>query len=337
MDKRELDISWTSLWRIFLMLLFIVGLYYTSNIVVILLLAIVISSALDAPLNYLESRRIPRILGIVFIFIMMLAVLIILLYTILPIIILEVTELLAHFDKIQSSIGGLLGISKIIGKARINLDTLSAAIFSGSFSFFDIFPHIFSNVILLIALLITSIYLALYRDGIEHFLKAVLPISYENYAISIFHRSRKKIGKWLEGQIFLSLIIGIITFLGLQILGVNYSIVLGVLAAVFEIIPFVGPVIAGAFSFFVASSQSLTLGLYTLIFFVAVQQLEGHLLVPIVMRKVTGIHPVVVVISILVGGEIYGISGAILAVPIVVVLQEIVEDYANRKHRQPTF
>lgn len=318
------------------MVVLVTAAYFVSNILIILLLAIVISAALDAPLNYLETKRVPRLLGMIFIFIAILSVLVLLIYTVLPLVILEFKELFSHFDHIQSTLYKTLGLSKFTGSLKINIDTLSAAIFSGSFSFADIFPRIFNNALMVVALVVISFYLALYRDGVENFMRAVLPLSQEEHAIKIFHRARKKIGKWLEGQIFLSLIMAVVTFLGLEILGVNYSLVLGVLAGIFEIIPFIGPVIAGTVAFFVAISQSITLGIYVLIFFVIIQQLEGHLLVPIIMRKATGIHPVIVVLSILMGAEIYGVTGAILAIPIIVVLQELVEDYMARKHRQPT-
>jgi len=333
-NKKELDISWASLWRIAVAFIIAVAVYYVSDIFAVLFLAIVISSALDAPLNYLETKRIPRLLGIIFIFVALLSVLTLLLYTILPIVVLEFKELFNHFDKIQSSLYKMLGISKFASAIKINIDTLSSAVFSGSFSFVDIFPKVFNNVLLSVALAVISFYLTLYRNGIEGFLRAVLPLKQEDHAIDIFYRSRQKIGKWMEGQILLSLIIATVTFIGLLILGVDYSLVLGVLAGIFEIIPFVGPVIAGALAFFIGFSQSTSLGIYVIIFFVIVQQIEAHFLVPVIMRKTTGIHPVIVVISILIGAKIYGMVGVILAVPVVVTLQELVEDYMAHKQRQ---
>ena len=328
----KIEITWLSLWRVFLMGVLAVGLFYVRNILALLFFAIIISSVLDTPLNYLEKKKIPRLLGILFIIIFVAAIIIIIAYTIIPLAIIEFKDLFSNFDKVGAALGGLFGISKITQNIEISLNTLANSIINGDYSVINFIPQFFENAIYMIALLITSLYLAYYKDGIENFLRAVLPLTYENYAVNVFHRTKKKIGKWFEGQIILSLIIAVLTFVGLAILGVNYSLVLGVVAGFFEIIPFVGPIVSGALAFAVAVSQSFNLGLATIILFLIIQQSESHLLVPIVMRKTTGIHPVIVVISILAGSQIAGFIGVILAIPFVVVVQELIEDYTARKY-----
>ncbi len=315
------------------MLVLVLSLYVISPVLVVLLMAIVISSALDAPLNYLETKKVPRLLGILFIFIALFSIFILLLYTIIPIVGIEFKELFSNLDKVQAALVSVFGISSSVDFNFSNI-SITSLIFPASTSVFNIIPTVFENTVLAIATIVISFYLALYRDGIENFLRAVLPLAYEDYSISVFHRARKKIGKWLEGQIFLSFIIAIAVAAGLRILGVNYSLVLGLIAGLLEIIPFIGPLIAGFIAFLVAVSQSFVLGIYVVILFTIIQQLESHLLVPIVMRKTTGIHPVIVVLAILAGSQIGGFAGAILSIPIVVILQELVEDFGARKYRQ---
>ena len=111
-----------------------------------------------------------------------------------------------------------------------------------------------------------------------------LPPSYEDQFLSIYFRTRYKIGKWLEGQILLSLSMGIVVFIGLSLLGVKYSLVLAILAAVLELVPFVGPIISGAIAVLFALSQSQAIAIYVLIFFVVVQKLETTFLTPTFMR-----------------------------------------------------
>lgn len=336
MERQKFEISWQSLWRVFLMLILVVGLYAISPVLVALLMAIVISSALDAPLNYLESKKIPRLLGILFLFVAAVSILVLLLYTIIPIVAIEFKNFFANLDKLESVLIKLFGISQITDQFSVGLNKITSTIFSGNFSFFGFIPAVFTNIVFFIATLVISFYLALYRDGVENFLRAILPLSYENYIVDVFHRTRKKIGKWLEGQLFLSAIIAVITAIGLKILGVDYALVLGLIAGIFEIIPFVGPIVAGFLAFLIAVSQSFVLGIYTIILFLIIQQLESHLIVPIVMRKTVGIHPVVVVIAILAGSQIAGFVGVVLAIPIVVIFQELIEDFGARKYRQPS-
>lgn len=315
-------------------LVLVVSLYFISGILLILFLAIVISSAIDAPLNYLEKKRVPRILGLLFIFFAAVSVLSFLLYTIVPFILIEIKDLLGSLKNLEAVTGGFFGIPEIATRLEFSVSSLAPTIFSSNI--LNVIPQIFENILHLIVIIAASFYLAIDREGVERFLKSVLPLAYENYAIKLFHRVRAKMGKWLEGQIFLSLAIAIITFLGLKILGVKYSLVLGLLAGIFEIIPIVGPIVAGVLAFVVALSQSVNLAIFTAILFVVIQQLENHLLVPLIMKRTVDIHPVVVIFSIIIGGQLAGFIGVILAIPTVVVIQELLEDYARSKQRQPT-
>lgn len=334
--ERKFEITWGSLWRIVIMLIAVSMVYTMRNVVALLFLAIVASSALDAPLNWMERRKIPRIMGILFILVAGFSTIALLLYTVVPIAVIEMKDLADNVDMLGAALGSLVGAPNITGTLGTGLNGFSESITAEGFSVVKFIPQLFENIVMLVTVMVISIYLAWYRDGIEGFLKAVLPIEYEQYSISVLHRARKKIGKWLEGQIFLSLIVAITSFIGLKLLGVNYALVLALLAGVLEIIPFVGPIVAGSLAFLVGVSQSMTLGIATLILFFVIHQLEAHIVLPLVMRKTTGIHPVIVALSIVAGYQLYGFIGIILAIPFVVVIQELVDDFTARKHRQPT-
>ena len=161
MEKQKFEISWTSLWRVFFMLILVVGLYAIAPILTVLFLAIVISSALDAPLNYLESKKIPRLLGILFIFVAIISILFLLLYTIIPIVLIEFKELVGNLDKVEEALGGIFGISKITEKWEAALSSVAGEVFSGNFSFLNFLPRIFENALLLIATVVISFYLSL--------------------------------------------------------------------------------------------------------------------------------------------------------------------------------
>jgi predicted PurR-regulated permease PerM len=103
------------------------------------------------------------------------------------------------------------------------------------------------------------------------------------------------------------------------------------LAGIFEIVPIAGPIFAGAIAFLIAISDSWVLGIYTILIFILIQQVESHFLVPLVMKKTVGISPIVVVIALLAGSQIAGFTGIVLAVPAAVVFQEVLEDWEKRK------
>ena len=318
------------------MLIFAVALYYLREVLLILFLALIISSALDAPITYLEKKKIPRIIGTLLIFLSVVGVLAALLYVVVPIALVEFKGLFTGFENSSlSTLRSSLGISKqTIKSIEANVGGFTDALFSGSASFFSLISGIFGGIIFLISVFILSFYLSVNRDGVEKFLRAVLPLTWEEYVIDVYLRVRRKMGLWLQGQLVLSLAVGATTFIGLLILGVDYSLFLGIMAGILEMVPIVGPVFTGVIAFLVAVSTSWTLGVSVIVLFVIIQQMESHLLVPIVMRKTIGLHPVVVVLSLLAGSQLAGFVGLILAVPSAVIIEELIEDWAARKRQK---
>lgn len=331
-DITKIEITWKSLFRILLMVIFAAGLYYISDILALLLVSIVISSVLDVPLNFLEKKKIPRLLGMIFIILLVISILTVLLYTVIPTIILQLRDLFNNLNKMSGFLARGIGIPRISSQLEGDLDKLASSIFSGDFSLINLVPRIFENIVLTTSVLMVSLYLAFYREGVENFLKAILPLSYEEYAIDVFHRARRTIGKWMGGQVFLSAIMGVAVFLGMEIIGVNYSLILGILTAFLEIIPFVGPIAAGAIALLVALSQSFKLAMAVVVFFIVLHQLEANFLAPMVIRRITGIHPAMAIISILIGARLAGFIGIILAIPVIVFIQELVDDFMAKKY-----
>ncbi len=329
----KIEISWISLWRVLFMMVFTVALFLIKDVLIILFLALVISSAIDAPISFLERRKIPRILGALLIFIFAFAVLALLLYIVIPAAFEELRSVFKlffpqiEFEKFLKSFDS----NKFIGNFELNFKNLADVLMSNGVSFMGVVSAFFGGVSFVVAAAVLSFYLAASREGVERFLKAVLPLEAEEYAIRIYLKSKYKLGLWVKGQLILSLIIGFLVFLGLLILGVKYALVLGILAGILEIIPFVGPVIVGILAFFVAVSESFGLGFAVAALFLAVQQLENHLFVPLVMKRATGLHQIVVIFAMLAGVQIAGFVGIILAVPTAVIIQEIIEDKAAKK------
>jgi predicted PurR-regulated permease PerM len=139
-----------------------------------------------------------------------------------------------------------------------------------------------------------------------------------------------KVSAWLGGQLFLGLVIGSTSALGLWLIGVPYFYVLALISGVGELIPVVGPVLAAIPAIAVASSISLKTVLLVVAFFFVQQQFENHVLVPKVMSRQVGVSAVTVIIALLIGGKLLGILGAILAVPTAAILQVIFAEWTSR-------
>src|SRR5687767_14973462 len=147
--------------------------------------------------------------------------------------------------------------------------------------------------------------------------------------------SREIVGKvsaWLGGQLMLAAIIGITSAIGLWLLGVPFFYVLALISAVGEMIPIIGPILSAIPAVAVAATVSYQKALFVILFFIVQQQFENHVLVPKVMERQVGVSPVTVIVSLLIGGNLLGIVGALLAVPTAAILQVVFTEVTS----QPT-
>jgi predicted PurR-regulated permease PerM len=151
--------------------------------------------------------------------------------------------------------------------------------------------------------------------------------------MQLVNRMQGKIGLWIRGQLILSLIIFSLTFLGLSILGVNYALVLALIAGLTEFVPYLGPTIAAIPAIFLAFTQSPMLALFVLALYYIIQMVENHIIVPKLMQKVVGLNPVISIMVLLVGFKLAGILGAILAIPVVTIASVFLKDLFEKKDR----
>ena len=334
--EKPWEITWTGLWRLAGMLVIAAIFYYALDIWLGVALAIVISSGLDTSVSWLERKKIPRVVGTLGIYLLLLLALALILYTVVPIALSELTILLKNIGKLDSTAFGLEEATKIITIINQGLSQITNLLLSGNVSFLNLLSQFFGGISLAVAVFILSFYLTVDRDGVEKFLLEVMPIGYEEKILEVYYKTRLKIGQWLYGQVFLSLAVGLAVFAGLWFIGVKYSLVLAILAGLLEIVPFVGPIVSGAIAFLIAISDSFSAGLYTFLLFVIVQQAESTFLVPLIMRLTTSVHPAAVLISLLLGVRLFGAVGIILAVPLTVAIQELIDSWANEKTKRKT-
>ncbi|MEK7640772.1 MAG: AI-2E family transporter [Patescibacteria group bacterium] len=334
MENRGISISWGSLWKVALMLLLVTILFIARDILVAIFLAIVISAALDPVVSWLEKRRVPRLLGTLGIYIILIFVLALLAYAIVPIALSEFNTLLGSLGKYSGTLFEFIDTSGFIESINQALSKVTNLLLSGSTSVLEIGTRFLGGLTATVSVFVLSFYLTVGKDGAEKFMLTVLPGHYEPKVIGLYRRIKKKIGNWLAGQVVLSLGVGLLVFLGLWILGVKYSLILGIIAGIFELVPYVGPIFSGSLAVLVGLTQSVALGFYVLILFIIIQQLENNLLVPAVTNLTTSLQPVVILISILIGAKVFGFIGLVLAVPTAVLLQELLDDWSETKARR---
>lgn len=329
MERRIFDITWETLWRVLFFVVVVAVLYQGRQILLGLFLAIIISSGLEGLVNALAKIGLPRSISVILIFLVAVIAAIVILYAVVPILIVELNTIFASSgSNVSGGLGFILSLKSQSTSTAIS--NLSSEFLNGG-SPFNFFSNALGSFGLAVAVIISSFYLSLSEDGVERFIKVVIPPDYEPAALKIYGHSRRLIGSWFRTQLLLSLVMGIIVWLGLSILHVPYAFLIAFIAALFELVPFVGPIISGAVGVVTALTVSTSLALYTLIFFLIAQQLESNILVPILNRRSVGLHPVLVIIALLIGAEIGGFLGIVIAVPAAAVFQEVVQEWSSKQ------
>jgi predicted PurR-regulated permease PerM len=175
-----------------------------------------------------------------------------------------------------------------------------------------------------LAVLVIAAYLVIDAPRIGPALLALLPPSVRPTADGLAPAVLNRIGGYVRGQLVSSVFVGGIIALALSLLGVRYSLLIGAIAAVFNIVPFVGATVAAVLAVLAALNESLTLAALTLAVMVGAQTVEGKLLAPHFVGRATGLHPLAVLLALLAGAHLAGLIGALVAVPFLAGLWEVV-------------
>ena len=179
---------------------------------------------------------------------------------------------------------------------------------------------IFGGFISFVSVLVMTFYMLVERDGLQKFVNTVVPVLWRERVLILLWRMQEKMGLWVRGQLILMASVGVLSYTALLILGVPYALVLALLAGLLEIVPVVGPITAAVPAVVIAFAVSPMRALTVLLIYVVIQQLENHVLVPRVMSRSIGLSPLLVIIAILLGAKLGGITGTLLAVPAITAL-----------------
>jgi predicted PurR-regulated permease PerM len=317
-------------------------LFTLRNLVFVVLTSVVLASFIRTAAASLKRRLgITRILSIAVMYLLTFLLIASVIYFFLPVLVSEISNLLPLISQyvpgVPTEAFGLTNSEASTGFITQGvqlsgiIDHFSSFLGVVASGFGSTLSALFGSLLNVVLVIVISFYLSVSNDGIESFLRILSPIEREEYVIGLWNRSQAKIARWMQGQLFLGLVIGILTFIGLTLLKVEHALLLAVLAAIFELIPFgifLAAIPAVSFAF---SGGGISLALMVVALYVLIQQLEGYLISPIVMNKMTGISPLVVIISVLIGVQLAGFWGLILAVPVAVTILEYIKDFEKKK------
>ena len=178
----------------------------------------------------------------------------------------------------------------------------------------------------LVTILILSFYLLVEAEGLFEYVTRFVPEPTRKRFVMVSRESVEKVSAWLRAQFILAGVMATFAGVGLGLMGVPYFYVVALMAAVGETIPIVGPIVAGGIAVAIASTVSAKLALSVGVYFLVLHQLEANVLVPKIMERRVGVSPVTVIVALLIGVELWGLLGAILAIPTAAILSVIVQE-----------
>ena len=324
-------------------------LWLLRDLALLVITAIVIASAIEPGIAFFIRWSVPRFIAALLVYILLFGSLFILLYFFFPPIITDAANFLSampnYIDEISVSsafpgitdatafISGQEGIQSLV-QTLLSFQSVFTASSGGVLQLFITF---FGGMFSLLLVIVLSFYFALQDTGVDDFLRLVMPLEYEEYSVDLWKRTQKKIGLWMQGQVLLSVIVGILVYLGLLIIGVPYALLLAVFTAMIEIIPIFGSLLSGVVAVMVGYSDggiaiaAIVAGLY-----IVVNQFESNLIYPLIVKKIVGVPPLLVIVALIAGYTLAGFLGVLLSVPVAAVLLEFITDFDKRKRRAQT-
>lgn len=348
MEDRSINVSITAgtVFKVVVILLGAWLLFVLRNLALDVITAIVIASAIEPGVASLMRKKIPRILAVIIIYLVLFGVFFGLFYFFLPSVLEDLATFLAALPGYLEAFtraGAFDAYANILGvpaPSAISADDIMSGIrsafdISGTFgNAFSAVARIFGGVFSLVLIVVFSFYFAVIETGVDDFLHVVSPKKYQKYVLDLWRRSQTKIGLWMQGQLILAVIMGVLVYLGLTIFGIKHALLLAVLAAVFEIIPVFGPTLAAVPAILIGFADGgLTVGIVVIVLYTVLQQFENHLIYPLVVTRVVGVPPLLVILALIVGASLAGFLGILLSVPAAAVIQELVRDIESGRLR----
>lgn len=328
------NLSTLTIVKVILTLLILYFAYLMWNILVLLIIAVILAVLIDPLADMFEKKKIPRTLAVLLVYIILGALVGLIIFLIIPPLTTQfqqLTDNLPHYWNRLQSLGNDGFLSNYdLSSLQNGFKSIEADMTQGIFTGLG---GILGGVISFFLILVLTFYMVVEKKELKGIVHSLIPARYQPYLSQVSGRIKEKMGAWLKGQLIICLIVGLAIFIALYLLGVKYALVLGLIAGIFEIIPYVGPWTAGALAVFIALGQSPMLALFALILFIVIQETNSNLLVPKIMQKAVGLNPIISILAIITGAELAGFLGILFAIPIASALSILLQDFfVNRKN-----
>lgn len=333
MEKITFEFSWGTILKLWILVVGLFVFYLLREVLMLIVFAVIFSILFDPIIDYLQKRKLPRTVSAILVYLSLFGLLAFLVYLFVPLMILEIHNFSQGFSQyfekaspLFRSLGieGLASLENFVDLVETTLSQAGQDIFSALFSLFGgIFTTIF--------VIFLAFFLSLEEKAMEKIIFLLFPKEYEDLALDAWKKCQKKVSGWFLSRILASLFVGGLVFISLLIIGGDYPFSFGLLAAVSNFIPLIGPFITGAVMFLVFFPVSPFKAVFAIVVLVLIHQIEGNILTPILTKKFIDLSPALVLISLAVGGVLAGAWGAFLGIPLLGILFEFLNDFLKKK------
>lgn len=331
--NRTIEISSGTILRTVFILLLLWFLFLVRDIIFLVFISVIIVSAIDPIVDWFQEKKVPRSLTVIVIYIFAISIFTIAFSFLIPPLVSEIRGLGENFPRFMETLVGYFRVVRDYTAAHNFQENIvsftseiAAKISEAGQSIFNRTISFIGGIFEFVIILSIAFYMSIQERGIKKFFASLMPKEHREYVTDLVERIQFKMGRWLQGQIFLMFLVFVLDYLGLLLIGAPYALILALISGLLEIIPYVGPVIAIIIATTVSFMHGPLIGFLVLGLFVLVQQLEGYVFTPLVMKKAVDLNPVLIILALMVGAKLGGVMGIIVAVPLVTVAREIVND-----------
>lgn len=320
---RKIEISVRTIIFTVLLIAALWALLQIKDILFLIFISFLLMTAIYPLVLWFERFKIPRALSTVLIYVLVLGALGIVVGSAVPTLITETTTLVTTLP---------ITAARVFPYWTLDFQSISGQLAPLSANILSLTLSIFSNILTTFTVLIISFYLILERRHAEETLQGFVGEITGKKAADMLRAIEHVLGSWVRGELLLMTSVGVLTFIGLSLLRVEFALPLAIIAGVLEIVPMIGPFVSAVPAVLIALAISPIFALTVAVLYIVVQQIENNIFVPVIMKRSVGLSPLVTILALMIGARLGGIGGAVLAVPLVLVFQVILSALLSTKN-----
>lgn len=356
-EKTVMEISPMSVFKATMVVLgLLMGLYLLyqiGNILLMFFIAFFIAAAMDPLIDLMQGKRIPRAIGVILVYLLIFLLVALLISYLLPLIAQQLFSLAGTINdfilklsqtptvdlpfgeqlrQVLDEIYKAVDIKVVAVQLQNSLQLISSQLLNLGSNLWSIILLVSNGLFNFMLILILVFFMTVDEMAIENFCVSIFPNRFSPYITKRLQMVKVKIGEWIRGQLLVSVVAAVISFIGLAAVGVQYSLLIAVITGICMILPVFGRVVAAVITVPIVLNQSPALALFLIIYYFIISQFENNIIVPLLMNKAVGLSPIIIIFALLVGFQFMGVLGLILAIPIATIVSIFAKDLGRRIH-----